>query len=293
MARRGIKRWGFIAAFLGPAALLYAVFVLGPMAQTFQLSTFYFSGMSQQMEPVGMENYQRLYADKAVWTSFQNVFVLLVVGGLLTLGLSLILAHATTGQSRKARLLRSVYLLPNIVSVVAVATVWRFVYHPQIGLMKGLGMPGPTDGWLGSTRTAMACITATFVWISLGFFIMLFAAGLRSIPEEVNEAAELEGVTGWHKFWRISWPLMHSVRRVAVVYLAVNAFGTFALVNVMTDGAPADSTQVVLNYLYRLKMNSQFGEAAALGAINFVVVLAVTLLIMAMFRRNPVEGRAR
>lgn len=283
----------FVAGFLLPALLLYSVFVLGPLIQTFQLSTFRMSGMSLRATPVGIENYQLLAENQAVWTSFRNVFLLLFVGGFLILGLSLLLAHATAGQTRRSKILRSVYLLPNVISVVAVAALWRFVYHPTAGVLNGLGFTGPQEGWLGSTKTAFWMVLVVFVWVSVGFYTMLFAAGLNSIGQEVTEAAELEGVSGWKKFWSISWPMMHAIRRVAVVYLVINVMATFALVNVMTDGTPADQTQVVLNYLYRLMLESQYGQAAALGAINVLVILAVTMVVFFIFRKNPEVSKAR
>lgn len=288
------RRNGFIVAFLSPAVLLYAFFVIIPFLQTFQLSFTRFSGASSKRKFVGWENYQYLMKDEVLWASFKNVAILLGVAGPIIFILSLLLAHAVSGDSRGAKVIRAIYLFPQIISIVAVAVLWRFIYHPTGGILKGIGIDGPQDGWLGTTSTAFWCVCVAFIWVSLGFYTMLFSAGIRSMPKEVLEACELEGARGWKKFAKVTWPMLFSLRRVAAVYVAIHVMATFALVNVMTDGNPADSTQVPLNYMvFLMHRESDFGGASALAAMNFFVVLAVSLVVMFLFRRNPEESRTR
>jgi ABC-type sugar transport system permease subunit len=248
---------------------------------------FRFRGVSTKRTFVGPQYFQNLWTDETFWRALTNGLSLVVIGGSLIIGLALLLGHATTGRDAGSKILRSVYLFPQVVSVVAVAVLWRFVFHPSAGFLKG-----PDNGWLGDTKTAWPIVIFVFVWMSLGFYIMLFGAGISGIPKEIDEAAQLEGVTGFAKFRTVTWPLLWSIRRVAVVYVVINAMNCFALVNVMVEGGgPANSAEVMLNYLYELMQASQFGKASALAVVNFFVALALSLVVMLLFRRNPEDGR--
>ena len=289
-------RAAFIASFLAPSVLLYGIFVVWPFIQTFYLSVFRFRGVSSKRTYVGGQYFEALLKDDVFWQCMKNVGFLLLVGGVTVLVLSVLISHAMQNKGPMSKLLRSVYLFPQVISVVAVAVLWRFIYQPQGGLLNGilkpLGIAGPENGWLGSTNTALASVTVAWIWLSLGFYTMLFAAGLKGIPEEVNEAAALEGVTGLKKFWAITWPMLWSIKRVAVVYIVINVMNVFGLVYVMTQGQPARKTETLLTYLYDQSiLNSKFGYAAALATVNFVIILAISLLVMLMFRRDPQAAR--
>lgn len=290
MRSQATSRRLFVAGFLAPATLIYAVFVIWPFLQTFWLSLFRFRGVSSQKTFVGTQYFRAIWSDPDFWQSLRNVGFLLLVGGTIVLSVSLLLAHVLQANHRPARLLRGVILFPQIVSVVAVAILWRFIYLPQGGLLTGFVNP-PAEGWLGSTKTALPAVTVAWIWFALGFYVMLFAAGLRGIPKEVNEAAELDGVAGWKRFWTVSWPLLWSVKRVGVVYVVINVMNVFGLVYVMTEGGPARRTETLLTYLYEQTIrNSKFGYASAIATVNFALIAVLTLVIFWMFRRDPQQG---
>lgn len=286
MRRADWKERIFAAAFLAPALVLFGVFVVWPLTQVFVLSQYRFRGISSTRTYVGAQYFQNLWTDPVFWKALTNGLILVVVGSTVILALGLVLAHATTAKGGQSKLLRSVYLFPQVVSVVAVAVLWRFVVHPTMGLV-----PGPENGWLGDTSTAWWVVVFVFVWMNLGFYTMLFGTGISSVPQEVTEAAKLEGVEGWKRFQYVTWPLLWPVRRVAAVYVIVNSMNCFALVNVMVEGGgPSRSAEVMLNYLYELMQESQFGKAAAVGVVNFGVAVGLALLLMLMFRKNPEAG---
>lgn len=288
MRRRGLREKLFVASFLAPALALYGFFVLIPFVQVFWLSLFQFRGFSKKTF-VGLEKFQLLWTDESFWIALKNGLILVGVGGPIILGLAMILGSATSGKGGGGKVLRSVYLFPQVISVVAVAVVWRYLVHPRAGII-----PGPENGWLGDTKTAFWVVVAAFVWSSLGFYVMLFGAGIAGIPKEVDEAAALEGVSGWKKFWMIAWPMLWSVRRVAVVYVVIHAMNCFALVNVMLEkGGPANSAEVMLNYLFELMQQSDYGRASALAVVNFLVALGLSLVVMFVFRKNPEDGVRR
>ncbi len=293
MRRRG--RTAFIVAFLSPAVLVYVGFVLWPLVQALVFSTYQWRGLSTRRTFVGGGNFRNLANDQVFWQAVRNNLWLFVVGGAITLAIAVCIAHAMHGGGRLSRFLRSVYLFPQIISTVVVAVLWQFIFNPQGLLNAGLervGLGGWTHAWLGESAWSLRAVGVAFVWYAVGFYIMLFAAGLQGIPQEVTEAAELDGSRGWHRFRTVTWPLLWSIKRVAVVYLAINVMNLFALVFLMTRGGPDQRSEVMLTYLYHQAFElSKFGYATALAVANFAVVMTLSLLILAYFRRNPVEAR--
>lgn len=288
------ERTLFLVGFLAPACLVYVGFVLYPLASAIGLSAFRWRGVSAKRTFVGLQNYQRLLEDSAFLQSIRNNLWLLLVGGLATLVLALLVAHAMTGRGRVAALLRSIFLFPQVVSVVVVAVLWQFIFNPE-GLLNAtlrrLGLASLARTWLGDPSWALPAVGVAFVWYAVGFYVLLFSAGLQSIPQETHEAAELDGALGWRRFVTITWPLLWSVKRVAVVYLSITVMNVFALPFLMTRGGPDRASESILTYLYEQAFGfSRFGYATAVAAGNFLVVMAISLVLLFVFRRDPTEG---
>lgn len=282
---------GFVIASVFPGLILYVVLVLIPFAQTVKLAFYRFSGVSTNREFVGLGNYRELWTSDSFWWAVRNAAVMLVIVAPITLALSMALAHACAGNGRQARFLRSIYLFPNLISVVAAALIWRSAVNPSVGLLRGLGLEGPSNGWLGDTETAFVVFAVAFVWTVFGFYTMLFSAGLAGIPQEVAEAANLDGARGLSRYFHVTRPLLWPVRRVAAVHLAVATLGVFGLVNVMTDGEPSNRTQSLLNVLYRaMTIEGSFGQAAAIGTVAMAATAFASIVLWFGFRRNPAEG---
>ncbi|MBV6459527.1 MAG: Lactose transport system permease protein LacF [Fimbriimonadaceae bacterium] len=287
----------FALLYVAPATLIYAVFVVWPLLQSFVLSFFRFRGVSSQRTFVGFDNFRQLWSDAAFWQSLRNSFWLFVIAGSVLLSAGVALAHVMQGKGRLTTAIRGIYLFPQVVSMVVVATLWMFLYKPNDGLvdsgLRAVGVKGPALGWLGDPALALPAVAVAFIWYALGFYVMLFSAGLKQIPDELNEAAELDGAIGWSKFWRLTWPMLWSVKRVAVVYILTNVINIFALVFLLTQGGPDRRTEVMLTYLYEQAFrNSQFGYATAMAVVNFLVAMAVSGLVLWWFRRNPEVSRA-
>ncbi|MCX6358372.1 MAG: sugar ABC transporter permease [Armatimonadetes bacterium] len=290
------RAW-FVAGFLAPATLLYAVFVVLPVCQAFQISLYRWRGISEQRTFVGLANFQRLAGDEVFRQALAHNLAFLVIGGALTLGLAMAIAHAIHGNGRWARLIRGVYLFPQIISMVVVAVLWMFVYNPSFGILKAslqtVGLGRFAMDWLGTPGTALPAVLVTFVWHAVGFHIMLFSAGLRTIPAEVQEAATLDGADGMLRFRQVTLPMLFPVLRVAIVYMVIGALNVFALVYLMTVGGPDRRTEVMLTYLYEQAFkHSDFGYGTALAVANFAVVMALSGLAMLLLRRDPTEAKA-
>jgi ABC-type sugar transport system permease subunit len=290
-------RTAFIVSFLAPAVLLYAVFVVWPLIDSFYVALHRWRGVSAKRTFVGIENFQKLFEDDVFWKAIKNNFWMLAVGMLAIFLIGLMVAHAMQGGGRLSKGLRSIVLFPQVISMVAVAIVWKFLYNPSFGLvppaLKSAGAGDWADTLLSKSTTALPAVTVAFLWYAVGFYIMLFATGLRAIPEEVVEAAELDGSHGLHRFWRVTWPMLWSVKRTAAVYVVINVMNVFALAYLMTpDGGPDRATEVMLTYLYQQGFtNYEFGYATTLAVANFVVAMLLAGVLMFVFRRNPMEAR--
>lgn len=295
LSRRERQRATFILGFLAPAVLIYIGFVIWPLTQAIRFSFYRWRGVSIKRTFVGGGNYEQMFNDPAFLTAMKNNLALLVGAGFTVIALALLVAHGVKGKGRFPSFLRGVYLFPQVVSVVVVAVMWQFIFNPQ-GLLnsglRGIGLGNIARTWLGESAWSLPAVGVAFVWAAVGFYIMLFSAGLEAIPGEINEAAGLDGSEGWHRFSRVTWPLLWSTKRTAVVYLAINVMNTFALVYLMTRGGPDRKSEVMLTYLYEQAfVNSQFGYATAVAVGNFAVVMVISLVILFVFRKNPVEAR--
>lgn len=293
MNKRG--RTLFILSFLMPAVLLYGVFVVYPLIQTFILGFYRWKGVSAKITFIGLDNYKSILTDDVFWKALTNNLLLLVVGGLVLIGAGVGIALAMQGQDRVAKSVRAIYLFPQVVSMIVVAIIWRFMFNPAFGLVPKAGeamkIAMPEAGILATPNLAKLAILIAFVWHGIGFYVMLFGAGIQSIDTEVIEAAELDGSSGWHRFSKVIWPLLWSVKKVATVYVVSNVTNLFGLVFIMTQGGPDHATDSLLYLLYDRNSQSLYGYAAAMGAVNFVVAMALSGLVLVLTGKNPERTR--
>lgn len=294
---RGRARGLFVTGFLLPATVLYVLFVVLPVVQAFVFSLYRWRGISTNRIFVGLENFRQLFADPIVWMAIRHNLLLFVGTSVVILSLAIALAHAIGHDTGTARFLRSVYLFPQVISLVVVAILWMFILNPSFGILnaalKAVGLERWAIAWLGEKSTALASIGVAHVWHALGFYTMLFAAALRTIPPDVMEAATLDGAMGLTRLRYVTLPMLWAVLRIALVYMAIGTMNIFSLVFLMTQGGPDRATEVMLTYLYEQAFkHSEFGYATALAVVNFVLVMALSGAILALLRHNPQEGKA-
>jgi N-acetylglucosamine transport system permease protein len=291
-----LGRTGFIVTRLAPAILLYVTFVLWPLLQSFQMSLFRWRGISKVRRFIEFENFTTLFSDPVFWRAMSNTGQMLVLVCLLMIALSVWLAHLTQGDHPLQRWSRGIYLLPQVISLVAVALIWQFQLNPQYGLLTDVlsrtGLPAREPGILRDSGYAFPAVVAAFIWHGLGFYVMLFGAGLRQIDQEVIEASELDGSAHWHRFSRITWPLLWSVKRTAISYLFIQVLTVFALIFIMTEGGPDRATESLVSYLYELiAKNFQYGYASALAVVLFILSMIATGSVLFVYRRDPTAAR--
>ncbi|MEU5528090.1 sugar ABC transporter permease [Micromonospora chersina] len=296
-------RYPLIVSFLLPPLVLYGVFVLSPYLQAFQISTTDWLGYSAQADPVGMANFRTLLHDGYVWNALENNAVLLLVVPVLTIALGLFFATMLTMGGRKGRagvtgvrgtaVYRLVYFFPQVLSVVIIALLWKEIYNPRSGLLNGalhaLGLPTPA--WLGDPRFAFWCVLAVMVWSNVGFYVVLFGAAMQAIPRDIYEAVMLDGASRAVMLRKITIPLLWDTVQVAWIYLAIAALDGFILVQLMTNGGPNFSSDVIGNRMYDTAFGSEtkFGYASAMGVVMFFLTLSVAVLALRAARRDRIE----
>jgi multiple sugar transport system permease protein len=271
--------------FMLPAILGILLFWLGPMVASFGLS---FSSYDMLSAPswIGLENYRDLVADDLFWHSLRVTAVYAFVSVPLVLITALALAVLLNQRFPGILFFRSVYYLPAVMSGVAVATLWRWIFQADFGMVNALldkiGIRGP--GWLIDPRWAMPALIITSLWTA-GSSMLIFLAGLQGIPEDLYEAAEIDGAGRWRRFFTITVPLISHVTFFNLVLGIIGALQVFTEPYVMTQGGPNNALLLLSIYLYRnafefLKM----GYASAIAWVLFLIVMVLTLIV---FRSAP------
>lgn len=284
----------FLAGAMALPLLLYGVFVISPYAQAFYLAFTDWNGVSSQANPVGLANFFRLWNDPLFIAALRHNGLMLLVVPLATIVLALFFATATsTGRARGYRV---VYFFPQLLSVAIIAVLWQFVYTPNSGLLNGflssVGLGFLKRSWLAEPDLALWCVMAAMVWSAVGFYVVLFAAAIESIPVELMEAALIDGAGRLVVFRRITLPLIFESVQVAFIYLGIAALDGFALVQIMTvgPGGPDNSTEVMGLGLWRNAFTyGRFGYASAMGVAMFFLTLTLAALLLRATRRERVE----
>lgn len=284
-----------IVTFLAPAVLLYAVFFIYPVFQSFRYSLYQGSPHSKTADFVGLGNFYRLlFDDELFWGAVWHNVVFAFVGGAATLVLSLAVAMALTSITRGRAAFRFVYLFPNVMAVVASTILWSFIFNPSFGVVNGalrnLGLGNFARAWLGEPQTTMPTLLLIFVWMQMGFYIVLFHAGLLRIPLEYLEAARIDGASRWQEFRHVTLPLLSEVTRISAIYISISGLGTFALVFLVNEGRGNKYNDVLMAYLYEQAFqNGNYGYGCAIAVVVLVLVLACTAVLNRIFSRQVVE----
>ncbi|MBA3779638.1 MAG: sugar ABC transporter permease [Chloroflexi bacterium] len=286
--RQSLAGWFFSLPFV----LIFAVFLAIPLITSFLLSFTSF-GLRDLRNPVGasfigLENYAELLGDPTFHTALINTAVYVVAGVPLTLIAGLAVAVALNGAVRRFRtLFRVGYYLPVVTSIVAIAVVWRFVLSPDQGLanllLRAVGLPG--QNWLGNPALAMPAIIAMIVWKNLGFSMVIFLAGLQTIPTSLYEAARIDGAGKWQEFRYVTLPGLRPTMLFSVVTTTIGYLQIFEEPFVMTGGGPLDRTMSLSMYIYEEGFSFfHQGYAAAIAYVLFAIVAVVAVVQFRILR---------
>jgi multiple sugar transport system permease protein len=276
-------RQGLTGLFLAtPALALILLFLVGPVIAVLAMSLTDYQLGAPSWAFIGLENYNHLLADRVFWKALGNtlLYVAIVVPGSVALGLGIAML-IEAGGSLKA-FYRAIFFIPVMATMIAMAISWEFMLHAQFGLinltLKGLGLS--PRAWLAEPDLALPTLALIGLWQGFGFNMVLFLAGLVSIPRHLYDAAEMDGArSAFDRFRLVTWPMLGPVTMFVVIISAIRSFQVFDTVHVLTKGGPSKASEVLLYSMYSEGFEFfRSGLAAAIAVIFLVFVLALTLL---------------
>jgi multiple sugar transport system permease protein len=289
-SRQNRAGWAFVAPALGLIGVFFFVPVLAGLLLSFTDFDVYAIGRPDTARFMGLANYREVLTDPRFWTALGNTLYFVLVGGPLSVAASLVAALLVSSKlARLPGLYRSIFFMPVVTTLVAVAIVWRYLYHPQYGLLNwALGSVGiPAVDWLGDPHWAMFAIIVMAVWKNFGYNMLIFVAGLQSIPEELYEAAHLDGAGGWDRFRHVTLPSLGPTFLFVGVMTMIGNFQLFSEPYVMTQGGPMGATRTVVLLMYEEGFRWwRMGMGAALAFVLFVVMLVGTMIQMRLQRER-------
>ncbi|OCT11601.1 sugar ABC transporter permease [Paenibacillus pectinilyticus] len=270
-------------AFISPMLLGLVIFTLFPIIASFFLSftDWNFVAGFSKVKFLGLDNFTKLIHDSVFLLSLKNNMILMVVVP-VTLIVSLVLAVLIDKQVYFKGVFKVVYFIPYISSVVAVAIVFQVLFHPTYGPINQTlidwGIANPPK-WLADPDYALYCVMGLMVWINIGYNMIIFMAGLQSIPKDLYEAADIDGASKFKQFYSITVPLLSPTTFFLLVSGIIGTFKVFDVISVLTNGGPANSTSVVVYRLYETAfVNLQSGYASAMAIVLLILVLLITLI---------------
>jgi raffinose/stachyose/melibiose transport system permease protein len=276
--------------YILPGVAAYVVLAFIPLVQTGWISFHEWDGIGDPLW-VGLDNYRELLSSETVRDSFSNVVLFIFFHSILPVLLGLLLAALLTRTAvRGAGFFRVILFVPFTISLVVVAVSWQWIYAPQgpaNATLEGIGLGALTRGWLGDFTFALPAVGVTAMWVTFGFPLVLFIAGIAKIPATLYDAARIDGAGMAREFFAVTLPALRNEIAIALGFTVITTLRSFALIYVMTQGGPGNETRVPAIELYE-RAFGQFdvGFAAALGVVLTLLIFMITVSIMWAFERG-------
>jgi ABC-type sugar transport system permease subunit len=275
-------------AFIFPNFLLLGVFVFWPILYSLYLSFFRWNMIAPRKTFYGSANYSNMVQDPVFWQAMRNTLVLAASVVVVKLILALALALLLNSKIRGRDTYRAIIFSPTFTTSVAVAMVWGWIFDPNFGLLRvfinSIGLQSPN--WLGDVNWALPAIIIVVIWSGIGYDMVIFLAGLKNIPAEYYDAAQVDGANPWHCFWFITLPLLSPTTFFLTIVSVIGSLKAFDIIAIMTDGGPLNSTNVIVFYLYQNAFQwFKAGYASALALVLFMVIMGITLVQTRLSRR--------
>ena len=281
--RRALRTGLEILFFVGPALALFLTFVVWPILKAVQFSVYRWKGFGPLVDFVGLRNYASVLQNEVFTDSLRHNLVIVVLSVAIQLPLGLAIALLLNRSIRGRGVLRTIIFVPYVLAEVVAGVVWFQLLQPQYGvvdtILGAVGLEGPEEGWLGTPDYALLTVMAVLTWKYLGLAVILFLAGLQGVPDELFEAAQIDGASWWQVQWRITIPLLGPTIRTWIFLSMIGSLQLFDMVWILTGGGPANSTTTMATFLINEGTKRQnYGIAAAASVVLFVVALVMALL---------------
>jgi raffinose/stachyose/melibiose transport system permease protein len=297
-ARRGGRGGGVrtaleVVLFVGPALALFLVFVVWPVARAVQFSFYRWKGFGPLVDFVGLQNYATVLGNEVFRDAFAHNVVIAVLSIAVQLPLGLAIALLLNRRMRGQGVLRTIIFVPYVLSEVIAGVVWFQLLQPQYGVIDALlgavGLSGPEQGWLGTPDVALYTVLAVLTWKYLGLAVLLFLAGLQGVPDELVEAAQIDGASWWQVQRRITVPLLGPTIRTWAFLSMIGSIQLFDMVWILTGGGPANATTTMATFLVTEGTKRyNYGIATAASVILFAVALVAALAYQLLVLRRDV-----
>jgi raffinose/stachyose/melibiose transport system permease protein len=283
---------GFV--FVLPALLIYLLYFILPIPLSGFYSLFRWDGISPHKVFVGLGNWLGVFSDGVFLRSLLNNLELVVFSLLIQLPMGILLALFISSRMKGSRTMKLLFFLPLMFSDVAIGIMWRYIYEPNFGLLntflRAVGMGYATTGWLGDPHFAFGAVVATICWQFIPFYMIIFAAAISGIPEELRESAYLDGASPSQAFFRITLPLLSNTIRTAAILSLTGSLKYFGLIYVMTQGGPDHASELLATYMYKQAFtNFRMGYGSTIAMSMFIVSFALTVVLLRLGRRSEVS----
>lgn len=292
--RRAVARASTIALFLLPAAAIYVLFVLYPIVQAGYYGLYDWNGLGPLRDNVGVQNFQDIVNDEVFRSALVHNLIILALSLTLQLPLALAVALLIGRKMRGRAFFRTVFFLPFVLSEVVTGVIWTFIYRQDSGLLNEvLGLvPGYSPrGWLGNPDTVLYALFGVITWKFFGFHMILYLAGLQSIPTDLEEAAKLDGASTVRAVWDITIPLLGPTLRLSAFLSALGSLQFFDLIWVMTTGGPVHASETMATYMYNFGFKRfDLGYGAAVSLVIFLICFGFAIAYQRLVMRRDIAG---
>ena len=290
--RRKREKNLFILVCLLPALILFFTFMIYPTIEVFRMSLFRWGGFSNNKEFVGLDNFKILWMDENFFRTMQNTILLIVVVTIFTVVLAVVFAAIlSTEKIRGNNLFRIIFYIPNILSIVVIAGILSAVYDPKAGLLNAILPEAWNRLWLGDQSIVIYSLAFALVWQAIGYYMVMYMAGMANIPASLYEAADLDGAGKIGKFFNVTLPLIWNSIRTTLTFFIISTINlSFLLVQILTDGGPDGSTEVFLSYMFKQAYtNSSYGYGMAIGVVIFIFSFGLSGIVSHITKRDILE----
>ena len=290
--RRKRERNLFILVCLLPALILFFTFLIYPTIQVFRMSMFKWGGFSNNQQFVGLDNFKILWQDENFFRTIQNTILLIVVVTLFTVVLAVLFAAIlSTEKIRGNNFFRIIFYIPNILSIVVIAGIFSAIYDPKAGLLNAVLPEAWNKLWLGDQSIVIYSLAFALIWQAIGYYMVMYMAGMANIPASLYEAADLDGAGKIGKFFNVTLPLIWNSIRTTLTFFIISTINlSFLLVQILTNGGPDGSTEVFLSYMFtQAYTNSSFGYGMAIGVVVFIFSFGLSGIVSHITKRDILE----
>lgn len=286
----------FVFACLAPAVILVALFMFWPTVNVFRMSLYRMGGITNRKEFIGLQNFKTLMEDKNFLEAMQNTILIIVMVMIFTIVFAILFAAILQrGKFKGKNFFRIIFYIPNILSIVVIGGIFGAIYDPSNGLLntflEAVHLDFLTHKWMGEPKIVIYSIIFALVWQAIGYYMVMYMSGMSAIPENLYEAASLDGSSEINTFFTVTLPLIWTNIRTTLTFYIISTINlSFLFVQIMTDGGPNGKTEVFLNYMYKQAYgNGAYGYGMAIGVVVFIFSFVLAAIVNKITDREVYE----